>query len=349
MVLVPAMDSSSLSSSSGVPTERAWRVGDGALRHAGEHAARAELDEVGHARIGEGEEAVLPAHGAGQLRREQARPLVALVVGEGVDVGDDRHLGVARLRVGDRLAQPVARRRHERRVERPGHRERHHLLRAELLGVRSGGRDSLGRPGDHDLAGSVEVGDPHVAVGAAAGDLDLVVVEAEDRGHRAGLILPGVVHGLGALGDEAHALVEARRAGGDERGVLAEAVAGAEHRVEAEALDRVEHHQARHERGELGVAGVLQLVGVGVEQQSRDVTFGDLARFLDELPGLLLDPRPPHAGALRALAGERECEHQWRHSSGSKQRGGSRCVVSVTSLRRWKFLRLRGYRPVTCE
>ena len=94
--------------------------------------------------------------------------------------------------------------------------------------MRAGGGDALGRAGDHDLAGRVEVGDPHVAVGPPAGDLDLVVVEAEDRGHRARAVAAGVVHRLGPLGDEAHALVEAERAGGGERGVLAEAVAGAE-------------------------------------------------------------------------------------------------------------------------
>ncbi len=70
--------------------------------------------------------------------------------------------------------------------------------------------DPFGRAGDHDLAGSVEVGDPHVAVGAAAGDLDLVVVEPEHGGHRAGLVGAGVVHRLGALDDQPHALVERR-------------------------------------------------------------------------------------------------------------------------------------------
>ena len=61
-----------------------------------------------------------------------------------------------------------------------------------------------------------------------------------------------------------------------ERGVLAEAVAGAEARLDAEPLDGVEDHQARDERGELGVAGVLQLVGVGVEQQAGDVALGEV-------------------------------------------------------------------------
>ena len=169
--------------------------------------------------------------------------------------------------------------------------------------------DAVGRPGDHDLAGGVEVGDPHVVVGAPAGDLDLIVVEAEHGGHRARALEAGVVHRVGPLDDEADAVVEAERAGGRERRVLAEAVAGAEARLDAEAFDGVEHHQARDERRQLGVAGVLQLVGVGVEQQLADVAPGDLARLVDELPALVVDPRSTHAGTLRSLTGERECEH----------------------------------------
>ena len=88
------------------------------------------------------------------------------------------------------------------------------------------------------------------------------------------------------------------RAGGGQRGVLAEAVAGAEARFEAEPLDGVEHHQARHERGELRVAGVLQLLGVGVEQQPADVALGDLRCLVDELPALVIDPGSAHAGSL---------------------------------------------------
>ena len=69
--------------------------------------------------------------------------------------------------------------------------------------------DALGRAGDDHLAGGVEVGDPHVVVGQVAGDLDLVVVEAEDGGHRAGVVGAGVVHGVGPLDHEAHAVLEA--------------------------------------------------------------------------------------------------------------------------------------------
>src|SRR5690606_2820095 len=99
--------------------------------------------------------------------------------------------------------------------------------------------------------------------------------------------------------------------GGGEGGVLAEAVAGAEAGLDAEPLDGVEHHQAGDERGELGVARVAQLLGVGVEEELADVPAGHVARLLDELPALVVHPRSPHAGALRPLTGEGECEHRF--------------------------------------
>ncbi len=95
------------------------------------------------------------------------------------------------------------------------------------------------------------------------------------------------MHRLGALRDQTNALTKRERAGGDQRGVLAQAVARAETRVEAGAFDRIEHHEAGHERRELCVARVLQLFGVGVEQQSLEVALDDFARLTDQLPGIL--------------------------------------------------------------
>ena len=288
--------------------QRAGTV-DRPLGHAGQHAARAELDELRHPFASQREQHLLPPNGAGELGRQQAGPLLTLVVGEGIDVRHDGHLGVAWVGLGDGLAQPVAGRGHERRVERPADRQGHHPLGAELLGLRAGRADTLGRAGDDHLAGGVEVGDPHVVVGQVAGHLDLVVVEAEDGSHRAGVVEAGVVHGVGPLDHQAQALLEGQRPAAGERGVLAEAVAGAVVGLDAEALDRVEHHQAGHERGELGVAGVLQLVGVGVEEQAAEVPVRDRGCLPDELPAGVIGPRSSHAGALRPLAWEGEGEH----------------------------------------
>ena len=125
-----------------------------------------------------------------------------------------------------------------------------------------------------------------------------------------GVVVTGVVHRVGPLAHQADALVEAERTGGGECRVLAEAVAGAEARLDTETLHCVEHDQAADEGGELGVARVLQFVGVGVEQQARDVAVGDGRGLVDQLPALVVGPWPAHAGALGALARKREGKHR---------------------------------------
>ena len=135
------------------------------------------------------------------------------------------------------------------------------------------------------------------------------------------------MHGGGSLGDERDALLESERPGRRQRGVLAEAVAGAEVGVDAESLDGVEHHQAGDERGELGVAGVSEFVGVGVEQQGADIASGDLAGFVDEFPTVVIDPRAPHTRSLRPLSGERECEHRGEARRNSESRSHYRRVT----------------------
>ncbi len=94
-----------------------------------------------------------------------------------------------------------------------------------------------------------------------------------------------MLHGLAPLGHQAGALVVRDGAGGDQGGVLTEAVAG--HRghlrpVEAAAPGGVEDDQAEGEGGDLGVAGGPKGVGVGVEEQGPDVAPTDLAEGGDQ-------------------------------------------------------------------
>lgn len=107
------------------------------------------------------------------------------------------------------------------------------------------------------------------------------------------------MHRITAFDNEAHAVVEAERAVGGECGVFTEAVARAHTRLKAESFNRIEHHEARHERGELGVASVFQRVGIGVEQEGADVATADGRRLLDQFPTFVVAPGSPHAGSLR--------------------------------------------------
>ena len=73
-----------------------------------------------------------------------------------------------------------------------------------------GGGNSVGGTSDDNLPGGIEVRDPDIGIGEVACNLDLIVVEAEHCSHRAGLSVPGVVHGRRTFCDEANAIVEAK-------------------------------------------------------------------------------------------------------------------------------------------
>ena len=256
------------------------------------------------------EQAVLPAHGARQLRREQARPVVAAVVGHRIDVRHDRNVGVAR-------AWPAASA--SRRRSRAGAMNGVWKAPDTWSGMTFLAPSSLA----WTAAASTPAGDPAITIwpGAlkfatqtsASARRQAISTWSSSR-PRTAAIVPGWALPASCM---AAARATTRRtpsskpegAGGGERGVLAEAVAGAEARLDAETLDRVEHHQARHERGELGVAGVAEFLRIGVAQQLGDVASGHVARLVDQLPALVIAPRQTHARSLRPLTGEGEGEH----------------------------------------
>ena len=74
------------------------------------------------------------------------------------------------------------------------------------------------------------------------------------------------MHGVATLHYQSDTVIEPQGAVGGESGVLAEAVSSANARLDAQALDGVQHHQTADKRGELGVAGVFQFLSVGIEQ-----------------------------------------------------------------------------------
>ena len=273
-------------------------LGQAALGQAAQHPARSQLHERGQAQAGEGLERLAPAHRAAELGREQARPVGRVVVDMGVHVGHDTHLGRQERDPGEGLAQVGACPLHERRVERTGDLDRHDALGAEALGQFAGLGDRFDRAGDHDLTRCVVVGDPDVAFGTHAGRLCVVVGDAEQGGHRPGCLLTGACHRL-AVGDhELDPVIEAQGTAGDERGVLAQAVAGAGRRRQSDALDRVEDDQAQHCRGQLGVLRLGELFNGRVQQQVREVAVSGGRCLLDDFPRGVIDPRFTHSGAL---------------------------------------------------
>ena len=200
-------------------------LGQAALGQPAQDAAGPELDERGEPQAGEGLERLAPAHRAAQLGGEQPRPLGRVVVHVRVHVGHDADLGGQEGDLGQRLAQVGARALHQGRVEGAGDLDRHDPLGTQALGQLAGQGDRVGRPGDHDLSRRVVVGHPHVALGAHAGRLGVVVRDAEERGHGPRRLLPGARHGLAAGDHQLDPVLEAEGAAGDQRGVLAQAVA----------------------------------------------------------------------------------------------------------------------------
>ncbi len=189
------------------------------------------------------------------------------------------------------------------------------LRGAELLGDGTGPGHGLGRSGDDDLARRVVVGHPHLALGALASGVDGVVVGAHHRRHGPGVFLGRVVHGLAPLDHEAHALLEAEGAAGDEGGVLAQAVARAQGGLDADALDGVEDDEAEDERGQLGVGAEGELVLVDVEREAGHVAPGHRRGLFDDLPRGVFQPGAAHAGSLGSLTREGERQHSDSSSS----------------------------------
>ena len=251
-----------------------------ALGHAGEHAAGAELGELGDAERRQRQQAVLPAHRAAQLGRQQARPLVAR--GRAASASTLETTGTSVSRVS---ASAIALRSRSRAGAMNGVWNAPEtcsgitFLAPSSLACDAGRGDALGRTGDDDLAGRVEVGDPHVGVGAAAGHLDLVVVEAEHGGHRAR---------AGRCRRRASRRRARRRGARPRRSRARRWRSSAVYSPRlwpAQKLGSMPSRSTASSTIRLDTNVVswalrvsLQLVGVGIEQQARDVALGDLAR-----------------------------------------------------------------------
>ena len=79
-------------------------------------------------------------------------------------------------------------------------------------------------------------------------------------------------------------VLEPEGTAGHERGVLAEAVAGASGGCEADPFDRVEDDETEDGRGQLGVLGLGQLLNRCFQEEARKVSAGGFRGFFDDFP-----------------------------------------------------------------
>jgi len=142
------------------------------------------------------------------------------------------------------------------------------LLRAaaDLVRARDGVVDAGHRAGEHDLAGSVVVGEREAEL-LLHGE-HVVALTAKHGDHPAGLAIGRVGHRFGARLDETDGILELDRAGGRQRGVLAERVAGGGERRRAVTGCPLAH-RAQKQRG-LMAAGAVGEALERVEAQQLD-------------------------------------------------------------------------------
>ncbi len=169
-----------------------------------------------------GVEALAPADRAAQLGGQQLRPLVGIVVGAGVDVGDD-----------DRVEGVEGRRRRAPFGAGPGRSDMSGVWKAPPTGIESTrfAPSSLAMTANSSSASEVPATitwpgalkfATHASPSTRRQAVSTVSSSRPEHGdHRPGRALGGLAHGRAPLGDEAEAVLEVERACRDERGVLA--------------------------------------------------------------------------------------------------------------------------------
>ena len=236
----------------------------------------------------------------------------------GHDIGDHRYFRRDDVGGGERFRHGVGGRLHQRAMERRGHGEQHGALGALALGDLDGlVHRGLGAR-RHDLPAAVVVGDLADAAGLGLRfrrDRDArLVVEAEQCRHGA---LPngyGGLHGLSTQAKQTRGVRQRKGAGGGERGIFAERVAGDEFGVAGEiepgfGLQHAGRGEADgHQRG-LGVGGQNEIDLGALEHQGRQL-FAERGVDLIEHGaggGETVCQGFTHAHGLRALPRKYEC------------------------------------------
>src|SRR5436190_3272796 len=200
-----------------------------------EHGAGAHLNIVGDAFRRKAADHLLPAHRRGHLPDERVDRGGRVALQLRVDVRHDGHARVLRAQRAEIRFEPILRRLEQRAMERRAHRERNHAPGPERPGALARALDGLRGACDHDLTGAVDVrgADDLALRGLFARARNRVGLEAQDRRHRSGADGHGFLHVLPAPPHHLHRVPELEGAGSDVGGVLAEAVAGDERRLDA--------------------------------------------------------------------------------------------------------------------
>ena len=126
--------------------------------------------------------------------------------------------------------------------------------------------DGVVLSGDDDLPRAVVVRRPH-AENLPAERLDHLVLEPEDRGHRAGMLRGRLGHRDPAFAHELERLFHAHRAGRRNRRELADGMADDEVRLDPARADRCEHREGRRDECRLLDRRVDERVGRARKQR----------------------------------------------------------------------------------
>src|SRR5438309_3163450 len=267
----------------------------------------------------------LPAYGRRHLRDQRLHCLSSRAFGFRVNVGDHRHARILDLERAQLRREPRLGGVHERAVERRADRQPDDPPRAELPGALAGPGNGIARAGDDDLSRAIQVrGADDVALRRiVAGLRDGVGIEPQHHGHRTGAHGHRLLHVPSAAPDECQRVGEGHRAGGDVRGVFAEAVAGDERRLQSLGRQQPARRRADRQDRRLRILGEVQPILRALETEAAQ---GFAQRGVGLVEGLSTHgerfrKRLAHADSLRTLSGKDES-------------GCQRCAIARAAMSR---------------
>ena len=215
-------------------------------------------------------------------------------------------------------------------MERGAHRQHDGASGALFAGDFDRAFDGVGVAAHHRLIRRIIVGDDTDPVPRGPGGNlpDGLEIEADDRRHGPLAHRHRFLHGSAASLQEPCGLIETEGAGGSERRILAQRMAGDKgyrpRQIDAALLDQhPDGSQAHRHQCRLRVFGQHQLVLGSLEHQACQILLERLIDLFEHFAGDREGggERLAHAGRMGALAGKNErAWHGWRGSCRSKSR-----------------------------